>query len=46
GSIEVGKQADFVILDKNLLSIDPMEIKNIKILKTINNDKVIFAKQK
>ena len=43
GSIEVGKQADFVILDKNLLSIDPMEIKNIKILKTINNDKVIFT---
>ena len=44
GSIEVGKQADFVILDQNLLSIDPMEIKNIKILKTINNGKVIFAK--
>ncbi|MFT5572097.1 MAG: putative amidohydrolase YtcJ [Cryomorphaceae bacterium] len=45
GSIEVGKQADFVILDQDLLSIDPMEIKNIKILNTINNDKIIFTNE-
>jgi predicted amidohydrolase YtcJ len=45
GSIEVGKQADFVILDQDLLSIDPMEIKNIKILNTINNDKTIFINE-
>jgi predicted amidohydrolase YtcJ len=43
GSIEVGKQADFVILDQNPLSIDPMEIKNIKILNTINNGRTIFT---
>jgi predicted amidohydrolase YtcJ len=43
GSIEVGKQADFVILDQNPLSIDPMEIRNIKILNTINNGKTIFT---
>ena len=45
GSIEVGKQADFVILDMNPLSIDPREIHNIKILNTINNDKVIFSNE-
>jgi predicted amidohydrolase YtcJ len=45
GSIELGKQADFVILDTNLLSIDPMEIKNIQILYTINDDKIIFKKE-
>ncbi|MFT5136129.1 MAG: putative amidohydrolase YtcJ [Arenicella sp.] len=43
GSIEVGKQADFVILDQNPLSIDPMSIKSIKILNTINNGKTIFT---
>jgi predicted amidohydrolase YtcJ len=43
GSIEVGKQADFVILDANLLSVNPAEIHNIKILNTINNDKIIFT---
>ncbi|MFT5504797.1 MAG: putative amidohydrolase YtcJ [Gammaproteobacteria bacterium] len=46
GSIKVGKQADFVILDQNPLSIDPMEIRNIKILNTINNGKTIFTNGK
>lgn len=46
GSIEVGKQADFVILDQNPLSIDPMEIRNIKILSTINTGKTIFTHAK
>ena len=45
GSIEVGKQADFVILDANLLSVNPREIHNIKILNTINNDKIIFTNE-
>lgn len=45
GSIEVGKQADFVILDSNPLSIDPLEIQNIKILNTINNDRIIFTNE-
>ncbi len=44
GSIEVGKQADFVILDKNPTTIIPEEIKNIQILKTINDDNVVFTK--
>lgn len=43
GSIEIGKQADFVILDKNPMTISPEEIKNIKILKTINDDKVVYS---
>ncbi|MFT6302319.1 MAG: putative amidohydrolase YtcJ [Granulosicoccus sp.] len=45
GSIEVGKQADFVILDKDPLSIDPMEIKNIRILHTINDGEIIFTNE-
>jgi predicted amidohydrolase YtcJ len=45
GSIEVGKQADFVILDRDPLSIDPMEIKNIRILNTINDGEIIFTNE-
>ena len=35
GSIEVGKYANFTILDKNPLKIENHEIKNIKILGTV-----------
>ena len=44
GSIEVGKRADLVILDKNPLKIDPMEIKDIVVLETIKDGKTIFLK--
>ena len=42
GSIEVGKIADLVILDKNPLSIDKEEIENIKVLETIKDGNTIF----
>lgn len=42
GSLEIGKIADFVILDKNPLTVDPMEIKNIKVTATIKDGRSIF----
>jgi predicted amidohydrolase YtcJ len=42
GSIEPGKLADFVVLDKNPLKIDPMAIKDIKVVETIKEGKVIY----
>jgi len=45
GSIEVGKQADFVVLDSNPLKIPTVKIKDIKVLKTINDDKTIYSSE-
>lgn len=42
GSIEVGKYADFVVVDEDPVSIDPMKIKDIRILSTIINGKVVY----
>lgn len=44
GSLTVNKIADFVILDKNPLKVDPIEIKNIKVVETIKAGKSIFKK--
>jgi predicted amidohydrolase YtcJ len=43
GSLEIGKQADMVILDKNPLTVPRSSIKDIKLLETINNGKSIFS---
>lgn len=46
GSIEVGKLADLIILDKNPLTVDPKTIKDIKVLETIKEGKTIYRKDK
>jgi len=42
GSLAKGKRADLVILDKNPLKVDPMTIKDIKIVETIKDGKLIY----
>ena len=42
GTLEVGKSADLVILDKNPLKVDPMAIKDIKVVETIKEGKTIY----
>lgn len=42
GSLVAGKLADLVILDKNPLTVDPMAIKDIKVLETIKEGKTIY----
>ena len=45
GSIEAGKFADFIIIDKDIMTCPEDEIPNIKVLKTfINGEKVFEAK--
>jgi len=34
GTLEVGKVADFIVLDRNPMQIDPHEVRNIKVLAT------------
>ena len=44
GTLKEGKLADLIILDKNILKVDPMEIKNIQVLETIKEGETIFKK--
>lgn len=44
GSLEKGKYADFVILDKSPCQVEPDQIKNIQVLETIKQGQVIFKK--
>lgn len=43
GTIELGKLADFVILDRNPLKVPEAEIKNIKVEETIKSGKTVFS---
>lgn len=45
GSIEVGKLADMVVLSDDLLSIDPVKIKDAKVLLTIFDGKVVYERK-
>ncbi|MDT0538945.1 amidohydrolase [Croceitalea sp. P059] len=44
GSLANGKLADLVILNKNPLKVEPENIKDIEVLKTIKEGKIIFEK--
>jgi predicted amidohydrolase YtcJ len=44
GTIEVGKKADFVILDKDPLKVDPLKIAEIKVESTVSNGKVVYER--
>jgi predicted amidohydrolase YtcJ len=46
GSLAKGKRADLVILDKNPMKVDPMTIKDIKIVETIKDGKLIYKNNK
>jgi predicted amidohydrolase YtcJ len=42
GSIEAGKMADFTIVDRDILAIDPEQIPGTRVLKTIVGGEVVY----
>ena len=44
GSLEIGKVADFIVLEKNIYEIDPEIIKDVQIQQTFFNGKLVYDK--
>lgn len=44
GTIEIGKTADFTVLDQDPFSLDPADLRNISVHKTIVNERIVFEK--
>lgn len=42
GSIETSKQADMIVLDRNLFEVDPMTIGDTKVLSTVLGGRVVY----
>ncbi len=42
GSIEVGKLADFAVLSDDILAVDPMKIKDVKVLATYKEGEKVY----
>ena len=45
GSIEVGKLADFVVLSEDILTIDPVKIKDVVVEMTIFDGEIVYEKE-
>ncbi len=43
GSLESGKRADFIVLDKNIFKVDTSEIHTIKVLQTWLDGEVVYS---
>ncbi len=44
GSIEVGKQADFVLLDRDVMKVVPLELKTTQVLWTMFGGEIVYRK--
>lgn len=45
GSIEVGKAADFVVLDRDLLTVEPDRIPDVQVLRTIIAGREVYKRE-
>lgn len=44
GSLEVGKLADLIVVDKNLFDLDTYELHKAKVEMTMMNGKIVFER--
>lgn len=44
GTIEKGKLADFTVLDENIINVDISKLKDIKVLMTVADGKIVFER--
>ena len=44
GTLEPGKLADFVILSDDIFTIDPLKIREVTVLKTVVDGRVVFER--
>jgi predicted amidohydrolase YtcJ len=42
GTLEVGKLADFIVVDRDPLAIGPRELKNVRVLETYISGKRVW----
>lgn len=43
GSIKPGKRADLIIVDKNPLKVEPMDLKNIRVVATYKDGEILYG---
>lgn len=44
GSLEVGKEADFVVLDKDIAAVDVLDIPHLNVLSTVVGGRLFSGK--
>jgi len=45
GSLEIGKKADFIVLDKNIFTVEPLDIHDINVVQTYFNGELVYLNQ-
>ena len=45
GSLEIGKKADFIVLDRDIFNINPLDISNINIERTYFNGELVYLNE-
>jgi hypothetical protein len=43
GTLETGKLADLVVLSEDPMAVDPMRIKDIQVLQTIKEGRIVYS---
>ncbi len=46
GTLEVGKAADLIVLDRNILEADPLQIEKTKVLQTYVDGKLVYGEKR